>query len=345
MRHALFFSFSVLALAGIGIVPLYHVLTAGAPEGAVVQPAAPATHHTVRNHRIVHGHPKVASVVDAAPSQPQVQRPDGDGRWTVVSAVDARASQPQRQRAGGDGGWKAVSAFDVGASQLPGKDLDHDGRWKVLSLVAAGGWQLQGRRLDRERHRAGHVAHITWRHHRVAHRTHRGGVVVARAGNHHSRLARHAISVRSASGAQRRLAHARVATSRDHWSAYALYDLGPFAHPSVIRQMSSHAVWAHGRLRQAHSSASLDARLRDQTSSSSSSPVAYSAQIGDMAAIKANAPAKSRMSAVVLDAGSLRLASEASAHGSGMGYDGVGHGSPGAGNAFLDHGPGLRQVR
>ncbi len=343
MRHALLFSFSVLALAGIGILPLYHAVTAGGPD-AVVQPAAaPATNHTVRNHRIMHGHSKVVSVVDAAASQPQVQHPDGDGRWRVGSAVDARASLPQRQRPDRDGGWKPVSALDVGASQLPGQDLDHDGRWKVLSLVAAGAWQLQGRRLDRERHRARHVAHTTWHHHRVAHRTHRGVVVVARAGHHHPRLARHVVSVRSASGAQRRPAPARVATVSDHWSAYALYDLGSFGHASVVRQASRHAVRAHG-LRRTHSSASLDARIRDRTLSSSSSQVASYAQIGDVAAIKANAPARSRMSSVLLDAGNVRLASEASAHGGGMGHDGLGRGAPGAGKAFFDHGPGFQHV-
>ncbi len=127
MRKALFFSFSILALAGIGVVPIYHAATGGDPKVAL-EPEGPATpDHIAKNHRFRHGH----SVVSAG---------DGGSSYQPAAAPAAAVRTASTEPA-------ALATHHTVTSH------------RAHPKVAAEASQPQGPRLDAERPRARHVSH------------------------------------------------------------------------------------------------------------------------------------------------------------------------------------------
>jgi hypothetical protein len=125
MRKGLFFSFSILALAGIGVVPIYHAATGVDPKAADVEPIGPPVpDHIAKSHRLRHGHSNVASAVDAGAS------------YQPAAAVRTASTEPA-----------ALATHHTVAS--------HRAHPKVVTEAS----QLQGPRLDPERPRARRVGH------------------------------------------------------------------------------------------------------------------------------------------------------------------------------------------
>ncbi len=129
MRKGLFFSFSILAVAGIGIVPIYHAATGGDPKVALEPEGPPTPDHIAKNHRFRHGHSNVVSVGDGGASyQPAA---------AAVATVRTASTEPAA----------ALATRHIGTSQ------------RAHQKAVTEGSQLQGPRLDPERPRARHVSH------------------------------------------------------------------------------------------------------------------------------------------------------------------------------------------